>query len=721
MKIQIKYPKNLLVTAVALSTISASPVFAQLEEVIVSAQKINQSLQEVPIAITAFNEEAINDLGIAGFDDLGGFVPNANFGKGSQAGQVTASIRGVTGSFDSLSTAEPGVGLYVNGVYISKNMGALFDMAALERVEVIKGPQGTLFGKNALGGAINMITKKPSGELGGTISGSYGTEDLKKGKLLLDLPAVGEVGESVGRLSTLLVLSHGENGSTIDNPLGGGSYGAQEQTGGMLRLLLDVTDSLSVDYILDHSDTDYSSSNRQLVSAIPSSLGFLLLGQDDLERKSSHSTNSFVDDNNSTVTGHALTLSWDINDSLSLKSITANRKSELHEISDIDGSATNVFEANTILGRIEAFTQEFQLLGSGDNYQFVAGLYYFDEDGADRISSTILGGATPTTSISTQNEAVAVFGQATWDLSESWSLTGGLRYTEENREMITSAVPGVESSGDFDNFSPMLSIGWSPTEDHNIYLKYSEGWRSGGFNGRSTTLAGLAPFDEETVASYELGAKSYFMERMVRLNTTFFYNEYQDRQVGSSALQPNGSIASVTSNAGQSEMSGVEIELTVLPTSNLELAMNYGYLDTQYTEYLDLDSSGNVIDRKDSTVFTFAPKHSAYFSAKYTFDGLSWGVPSARVDYSWKDDYVTERLATSADIATQKAHGVLAARIDVTEIPLGNGSLMASLWGKNLTNEDIKLYTTDLRSQVGFAMARWDEHATYGLDLNYTF
>ncbi|MCB1676924.1 MAG: TonB-dependent receptor [Halioglobus sp.] len=593
-------------------------------------------------------------------------------------------------------------------------------MAALERVEVIKGPQGTLFGKNTMGGAINMVTRKPSGELEGEIGGSFGTEDLLRGKILLDLPAVGEIGEGVGQLSTLAALTYSENESTIDNSLGG-NYGAREQTGAMLRLLLDVTDSFSIDYIYDHSDTDFSTSARQLVSAIPASLGFFLLGQDNPKRQSSFPSNSFADDNNSEVTGHALTVTWDINEALTLKSITANRESKVHEIGDTDGSGTNVFQNNTLLGKVEALTQELQLVGVGDNYQFVAGLYYFDEEGADRFTSTIRGGAFPVSAVDTQNEAIAAFGQATWNVSQTWSVTGGLRYTEEERDMTTSAVPGVPVSESFDNLSPMFAIAWAPGEDHNLYLKYSEGWRSGGFNGRARSAAALIPFDEETVASYELGIKSYFMNRMVRLNAAVFYNEYEDRQTATSQLQPDGSIASVTDNAGESEMTGVEIELTALATPNLELTANYGYLDTEYTKYLDLDADGNVIDVKDENVFTYSPEHSAHFAAKYTFAGFSWGVPSVRIDYSWKDEYHTERLLRSADIATQKSHGLLSARIDVVEIPLGNGSFRAALWGKNLTDEDVKLFSIDLRSQLGWGVAHWNDHATYGLDLSYAF
>ena len=257
---------TLTLLAGASTHLHASSEFA-LEEIIVTAQKREQSVQEIPISVTAFDAAAIRELGINNLSDIGDYVPNTFISKGIAPSNATVSIRGIAGSIDFLSTSEPGVGLYLNGVIISKNNGSLFDLVALERIEVLKGPQGTLFGKNTIGGAINLVTQKPTGEFGGEVTIGGGSNDLLHGKVSLNLPSIGEIGEGLGRLNTLIALSTRKNDGTIKNPLAGSTYSKEEALGGLVNLQWDISDQLGVEYIYDYSDLDHTSPNRQLLKS----------------------------------------------------------------------------------------------------------------------------------------------------------------------------------------------------------------------------------------------------------------------------------------------------------------------------------------------------------------------------------------------------------------------------------------------------------------------
>ena len=705
---------TLTLLAGASTHLHASSEFA-LEEIIVTAQKREQSVQEIPISVTAFDAAAIRELGINNLSDIGDYVPNTFISKGIAPSNATVSIRGIAGSIDFLSTSEPGVGLYLNGVIISKNNGSLFDLVALERIEVLKGPQGTLFGKNTIGGAINLVTQKPTGEFGGEVTIGGGSNDLLHGKVSLNLPSIGEIGEGLGRLNTLIALSTRKTDGTIKNPLAGSTYSEVEALGGLVNLQWDISDQLGVEYIYDYSDSDDTSPNRQLLEAVPFSLGYTLLGQDNRERESSWSTDGF-DTGNTKVEGHALTVSYQINDSLALKSITSMRDMETSGWGDIDGTSNPIFTSRTDLGSIESTTQEFQLIGSGERFNYVAGVYYFEEEGEDVFEQTIFVPRGIQT-VQTDNEALAAFGQVSWDITDTLTLTGGLRYTEETREMYTSSVPEANDlKEDYDNWSPMAAISWAPSEDINLYAKVSQGWRSGGFNGRASSLPLLAPVDEETITSYEVGLKSYFMDRRVRMNSAIFYNDYQDKQVAASVVQPDGTIAVVTSNAGEASLQGLEIEVLALLTQNLELSASYGYLDTEYDEWL----SGGI-NIADQRAFAYAPENTVALGVKYTIDSFSWGTASARLDYAWKDDFHTQVQEWSWMVTDQESYEQLHGRIDISNIKIGEGNLGVAIWGKNLTDEDFLYSTIDLRTSLGWTIGRWNEARRYGIDLTYDF
>ena len=344
-----------------------------------------------------------------------------------------------------------------------------------------------------------------------------------------------------------------------------------------------------------------------------------------------------------------------------------------------------------------------------------------------------------------EDDSIAVFGQFTWTpnaFDDRLDLTAGVRWTEENKDVYelwrqystfsvnpsnprsgvfvrdASGAPVFDATGNlipleaddsWDEVTPMGVIGWRFSDDINGYAKISTGFKSGGFDGTATTNAAFqTPFDPETLTAYEIGLKSRFADDRVQLNMAYFYNDYKDFQANQFVAAV---IGTVVVNAGDAEMQGAEIELLARPTANLDLTLNYGWLDTEYTSFL----VGGV-DVSDQREFAYSPENTVYAAVKYTFDPFSFGTLSLRADYSWKDDHfvsITDDPTTNID-----AYGLINARAELAEIPVGNGSLRFAAWGKNLDDEEY--WNTALNLGV-LTVNQWADPRSYGLEVGYEF
>lgn len=721
--------------------IASTPTIAApaLEEIVVTAQKREQSVQEIPIAVSAFDSEALRNNRITDVTDVSNFSPNVEIVESpTNTTAATIAIRGAS-QINPAITWENSVGIYIDGVFIGKNIGAVFDVVDLERVEVLRGPQGTLYGKNTVGGAINLITRKPPGELGGRFAAEVGNEGYWSGRATLD------TGEWNGLKGTFTLFKQERDGfadnvpdpfnNPLANPPSSDEFQDLDDEAARLALLWDATDQLSIAYTYDYSDQDRLPRLGQLTQTGPNS--FLYSGVQepyltDADDRADKASNDWAFKESSESHGHALDIAWR-GDNITLRSITAFRDLEWDDILDIDGTPIDIFHSERHID-YESFSQEFQFNGSLEHLDYVLGLYYFEEEGDVFNPITFFGSfgiPTANNRYGMDNDSVAAFGQADWRpamFEEQLTVSLGLRWTEEEKDQYIDH-PGMfteQTDDTFDNISGTLALSWAFTDEINGYVRYAEGWKSGGFNGEAADSGEfLAGYEDEEVASYEIGFKSLLWEDRLQLNAAVFYNEFDDFQL---SVFEGQNASSVVFNVPEYETSGFEIEAMALVTEYLELNLSYGYLDAEFKEF---PGEFDFFDKDDAGI-PYTPENSLSIGANWTIARTGHGVWDLHVDYTYIDDHVP--FIDPDQVATSQLddRSLLNARLALAEVALGEGSLAVALWGKNITDEDYRINTipfggVDQRvdpnggSGVGWTTSYFGNPRTYGLELNYQF
>ncbi|MBN7796504.1 TonB-dependent receptor [Parahaliea mediterranea] len=796
-----------------------------LEEVIVTAQKREESLQDAPIAISAFSSADIENMGVEQVTDVTHFTPNMSLHRQSASNAtVNFSIRGITEPEPSMSV-DPAVGVYMDGIYMARNNGLAFDVVDLERIEVLRGPQGTLYGRNSTGGAINIVTAKPSGEFEFQQSVSVGNYDRLKAHTIVDLPTVAGV-------SAKLSYLYNTQGGWVDNETTNfqqgraDDFGEQDNDAYHIALNWAASDTFTVDYSFDKTDGTGTPAAFQLTraEAVPASvfganfdpnLSFgpgandggiadsVLLGTyaafgnapvssqcstdpsctafantanpafggatpaqaqlgtflgvygnaaaaADEDRKDALNL-PYAGREQMDIEGHSVTATWDITDTLTVKSLTGYREMDLNhrtglsgggflDLTAVGGGVVTLFAAGAPNRKShEQFSQEFQFLGDVGQFQYLAGLYYFNEEAEEvtREQTAFLFGDFGTQrSYQTDNSAWAAFGQLTYTpaaFDDRLDITLGLRYTEDEREItIDEVVNGLPASGTFDttfdNTSGSLTFDYAFDMDVTGYFRVATGYKAGGFLSR-TSIANQQPFDAETLTSYEIGLKSQWLENRLRLNGAIFYSEYDDKQVTQFVPTTTGAESTVQ-NAAAASYQGLELELIAIPLEGLTLNFNYGYLDPEYDEYSFFDPTGQfcgapgtTCDVSDRGVFANAPENTASAGIQYDFHAFSFGQLSARVDVAYSDGYTYGTIENRFDeFVRNDAFTLVNARMILSDIDLGDaGNLTATLWGKNLTDEFYRQSGIGAFESVGFAGVVYNPPRMYGFDLDYRF
>jgi iron complex outermembrane receptor protein len=705
---------------------------ATLQEVLVTAQKREQRLQEVPVAVTAIGEEQLHALDINNVMDLGSLAPNL---------QVQSSISNNTGLQISIRGAmqqnpalfwDPTVGLYVDGVYVGKNLGSVFDILDLQRIEVLRGPQGTLYGRNTLAGAVNLVTRPPSGEFRGQASVKLGNYDLRAASASLDLPRFGIASISIG------ARSEKRDGTTKTTP---GSavreLDTRDATSARLAVNLDFADSFQAAYRLDFSDIDQVVAHSYLSRANPAVLPFLQPYVTGVRAGTVGVDGATFE--RSKVQGHALTLTWDVNDSNTLKSISAYRKLEWDDLLDLDGSPLPVAQTARD-SEYDTFSQELQLVGSAGRFHYVGGLYYFEDDGFTFNPQTFFfGTANFDSRYGFGTNAWAAYGQADFAATDALTLTAGLRYTREKRKTerylafndgTTPFFPlipaGTRAEETFSDTTPVFIAAYRFSDAVNAYAKYSEGFKSGGFNGEANSLSeALVPFQPEKLQAYELGLKTSFANGRAIVNVAAFQNDTDDMQL--SIFTAAGAASSIIRNAGKATTRGFEVEAMWAPSDALRLQAGYGYLDPEYDEFID-----EGVNQAHNRAVIHAPKHSFNVLADGRIARTAWGDVRAVLDYSWTDDYYTYpyQLASSgpdynplraiAGDTMVRSYGLLNARLSLSGISIGNSKGEVALWSRNLTDEEhINNYIDFGPSFGSLTDAYYLEPRTWGLELSF--
>ena len=714
-----------------------------LEEITVTARKVEENLQDVPISITAFSSADIEARGLTDLEDIALHVPNVNFAR--NLGQAVVSIRGF-GDDDVLVTSDPLVGVYIDGVYIARQQGAMLEMVDAERIEVLKGPQGTLFGKNTMGGAISIISKKPRGEGDGYVKVTAGEDERVNFQGSYDFGLTDDL--------SLMVSALYKNRDCLTRRVNDNACMDDEDVK-LVRAYANYepSDAFSASLILDGTWDD-SHSQIYGVNAIDTAGIFVFLY--DLARVGDPTLppyapvgvgkpfvvegNGPTDDDIRSL-GASLQLEWEISDKLTVRSISAYRDHDSKANIEFDSFRETVFNNEGLRTTSDTFSQELILEGVAfdDRVDWLAGFYYFDEDASSenplRVAVTFLGGGF-TQYIDSNVESISGFGHISYDLAERIRLSGGVRYTSEKRSFGARGdfvgAPGqngflspVTGDDTFTAWTPKVALDYRFTDDVLLYGSASRGFRSGGFNGNTSTAdPRFLSYEPELAWSYEVGFKSTLLEQRVLFNAAVYYIDYTDRQFSFALAQPNAPPITVRGNAAEAELIGVETELKIALTDKLRIDAAFAYNDAEYTKLRD-DALGLRVSLESP--FLYAPKYTGNIGIQYTepnFAGL--GKASFRVDTNYKSRiFFNSEVSELNDpicgpLNSQSPYAKVNARI--TFVP-HNSNWTLGFYGHNLTDKIIFERALCIPVPVGggFDLPSYGQPREIGVEVQYDF
>lgn len=675
---------TLLSVAVPSPTLAADPASVGLEEITVTARKREENLQATPVAVSAFSATTMAERQMFTINDVAQYTPNLQFTSG--AGGITSSsnffIRGI-GQLDFITTTEPGVGTYLDGIYLARVTGAAIDLADIERVEVLRGPQGTLFGRNTIGGAVNIVTAKPSDEFGGKGAVRVGNMGLLEGNFTVNFPIADTLFAKVSMLARS-TDGWGRNNwpGADDNKLG-----RESDVAGRAQLRWVASDVLTFDVSADWSRergtamphgmvafTDSDSTDAYNPGAgVPIGPQYIVRHPDDIQ------VNTPMRDELD-VFGISLTGTLDLGEA-SIKSITSYREQDGLNGQDYDGSPSAFLDQEIVMDQWQ-FSQELQLFGKSldDRLDWLVGVYYFTEEG--QFDSTIGLTEIPVLIFTgNKTKSFAAFGQATYRLTDQLSATAGLRWTHEKKNLDVTTIFGpftlidnVMVDDTFEALSPKFGLEFQATDDMLLYASVTWGFRSGGYNGRPFAPSDLTSFAEEKAISYEVGMKSDWADNRVRLNIAAFYNDYTDIQVTATTQNVNGDFIVVTGNAAKAEIYGFEVELQARPTAELDIFASVGFTDNTLEEQAGFSFNAVTLPN--------ASKWSLSFGATYTVPVSNFGEIAFGADYSYRSGFYPQFNTTPE--SRENGYGLLNARIQFRP---EDKPWQFAIYGKNLTDE----------------------------------
>lgn len=651
MAINRKFACSLMASAAALSLVEV-PALAQDAElatananesgetIVVTARRTEESIQQVPLSISAFGEQKLDRIQATDTTGLQGAVPNLNIVQGRGSSNATnIFIRGI-GQPDALQTFDPAVGVYVDDVYFSRIRGNQLDLLDLERLEVLRGPQGTLYGKNTIGGAIKFVTRKPGQDFRATGSiavGSYDQLDLK----------VAASGPVTDTLAAGFAVMRAKRDGYVEDRVDDREYNDRDTVAGRAALAFTPSSAFRVDLTADYSRDDAALNVGRPINDLTTFSGTILPVDNTVDGGTEYDWTGRTTPGlpNSTKLRHygfSGTVEANVSDALTAKSITGYRRLSTDDYVDIDATAYEVGDVFVGVDQNQ-FSQEFQLLYSGDRLDVVTGLYYLREritSHQDAYADDVLGPLflnSPflrTVDDALTTKSYAAFANASYEIFDTVSVSAGLRYTRETKDYARTTstfyglLPGFNATfgftppkGEWSDWSPMASIDWQASDDILLYVRAAKGFKSGGFNGRANSAAETTAYDPETVWSYEAGFKSQLASQLT-VNGAVFTSSYEDFQARVSGLDEDPTtglplpVLSVI-NAGELKISGAELEAEWRPVVGLLLDTQIGYLDAEYKEFEDARFPNGSRAFQEPA---FAPKWTMRFGAQYAID-----------------------------------------------------------------------------------------------------
>lgn len=687
-----------------------------LDAVTVTARHREESLQDVPIAVTAFTPEALDTLDVGDLSDLDAHVPNLTLyaARGSNT-TMTVFMRGV-GQADPLWGVDPGVGLYLDGVYIARPQGALLDVFDVGRIEVLRGPQGTLYGKNTIGGAIKYISNPLPTRTQARAELTLGNFSQRNLKASIGSP----IGESVRfRLAAASLQRDGFG----ENLTQGTPLTDQDTLAARFSIGLFAGEGFDAVFSIDHLEDASAPRGAQMLTANLFAPGFAPLA----DRYDAR--NGMAPVNNTTLDGMALTMTW-TRDNWLLTSITAQRESATETNLDFD-TLPNIIADVAASYHDEQFSQELRLNhDAGGRSRGVLGLYWFDGTAGGWVRNNFFNLAFGDTQGTVDTRSIAAFADWTWDLGERTELSAGARWTSEEKTadvlnrgfsnatftIPIATVADFEDSVSFENVSPRFAINHELSEDLMLYGSFSRGFKSGGFNIRANAVAvprSARPFEDETVDSFELGAKATLLGGRAFVNAALFHNVYENIQLSvfSSFIDANGvaQFFGDFTNAGEGTIQGAEIEYQFLPSDRWLISGNLAWLDARYDEFID--RGVNIADRQR---FTNAPEFSGAINLEYRQPLGDAGELAFRTSFSYQSEvWPTTDLSP---LIRQPGYGLWGAGL----IWRSGGPWTVSLQGSNLSDESYRVTGFNIPA-LGVHTGFYGPPRQWALNLRYDF
>jgi iron complex outermembrane recepter protein len=722
-----------------------------LEEIVVTARKREENVQDLGISVTALSQTEIERTFARDLKDLASMAPNLVIDDTSQGpgGVAAIYIRGV-GVADVEKSFDPAVGVVIDQVFIGANTGSILKSLDVARIEVLRGPQGTLFGRNTIGGVINVERTKPTGEFGGKIRAGYGDYDSYNVEGLLNFPITDTLA------AKLTGTKREQQEGYYDNVVTGDDDGQEDYQQVGVNLLFSPSDAIELEYTYNYENTDQDTppllNNGQPRHLFCSAFGYCAPSEDSTitgdrykVARNAIRPPKFYDaqtnittpddlietdfDANFNTDTHIVELRWDLNDDYRFDAIYGHWNSSETVFTDWDGTPDMLYHTDRP-GNWEQDSLELRITNGGDDaFSWVAGAFFWKSSFDIKLRSYI-GFAVPGLILDIpqfgeqDTDSTALFFEGDYAFNDKWTLTLGGRYTED--EKTSAARGGVDTSipvpggsdGDpsdeWDEFTPKVGLQYQINDDAMVYATYSEGYRSGGFNTRVGSYSeAITPYNQETVTNYELGFKSEWFDRTLRLNAAVFLMEYDDKQEElhlPDTLSGTGQ-KTVVANASTAEMKGFEVELQAYPADGLTIRANVGYLDAAYDEFQFYDALLQAeVDYSDLD-FRRAPEWTGNLDATYEWD-VGANQMWARVAIHYLGEHETN-FDNSPELHNDSQNLVDAS------INYEMGGTRLSLFGRNLTDEDGYMIGYDVASIWSYSAAR--PPRTWGIEITHEF
>jgi iron complex outermembrane receptor protein len=744
---------GLSVSALTLLAVAvASPgAFAQkrspslaLEEVIVTARKREESIQDVPVSVTSIGKE-LKEASIRRLDDIQSFTPNVYIrNTAGIPGGAAISIRGVSYQ-ETDKSLDPSIGVIMDGLYLGTSSGSLLNNFDTQRIEVLRGPQGTLFGKNTTGGVVNIIRGDVTMQWGGNGSVTVGDDGRQDFKGVLNVPLIDD------KLGVKLFANQIESDGWVKNTTTReDALGDDKQTYGFATLWK-PNDKFDVKFHYEHHNdktdtgayTNVNQPGEDLVCILEGALWPVGCEASDTGSDKDHNSTNGRNKNDSEYDTYILTVNWDLGPFL-LTSITGERDMDEAYRIEFDGAPAE-FLSFDYYNDWDQFSQELRLTSQfSETFDIVGGLYYWDVDykqrwdvyellyTVDRIGGItgVPGGAgftADTTSRNGQDQettSYAAFVQADWDLTDKWTLTFGARYTYEEKDFTGGdgaiytrgtpppAIPFRDFDDDWDEWTPKAGFRYTYNDNIMFFGSWSEGFKSGGFFGRQANFDINPTYDPEYVTNWELGMKSTWMDGRLIFNPTVFLNDYDDKQEEVLIPIDLTNVATVVRNASTLEIFGVELELQFQVTEAWNIRASYGYLDAEYNDFIaDINGDGVITDNSNLTPRN-TPENTVGINTTYTIP-VGPGELVGFASYRWRDEIET--------IANNDPLGHLDSieNLDLTLSYIwGDGRYRLTAYGRNITDERERVVTRipDLTT-----WGSWNQGENYGAEFAVTF